>query len=126
MTAIETDPMLEAGLMIETEDIIGTIRLSEVGATLETIGLMVAIIGVIEETFEIEMKHMAGEESRIQMIEEGLQEGEVKVDLEIETGLEIEVRGEDVIIAEINLNKENKNTEGSWLDFCWGIMQEET
>ena len=44
--------MTKAGHMIETEDLIGKIRISEVGTTLEMIGIQVNIKKLIEETFK--------------------------------------------------------------------------
>ena len=50
---IEKDSMTKAGHMIKAEVIIGTIRTSEVGTTLEMIGIEVNIIEVIEEILRI-------------------------------------------------------------------------
>ena len=47
---IETDSMTKAGYMTEIEVTIGTIRISEVGTTLEMIGIEVNVVNVIEET----------------------------------------------------------------------------
>ena len=50
--------MTKAGNMFKTKVIIGTIRIFEVGTTLEIIGIEVNIIEVIEETLRTETGHM--------------------------------------------------------------------
>ena len=76
-------------------------RFLEVGTNLETIGVEVDIEKVIEGTSEIQKDQMTEEEAGIEMIEEDLGETEVKIDIEIETGLtpEIEGRREGIIIT---------------------------
>ena len=50
--------MTKADDIIQREIIIGTIRISNVGTTLEMIGINVNIMEVIEETLRIETSHM--------------------------------------------------------------------
>ena len=74
----------KAGHMIEIEETIGTIRILEVGTTLERIGIELNIIKVTEETLRIETGHITEVEAGIEVIEEDLAGTEETVDLEIE------------------------------------------
>ena len=64
--------MTKAGHLMEIEVIIGTIRISEIGTTLERIGIAGNMIKVIEETLRIETGHMTEVEAGIETTEEDL------------------------------------------------------
>ena len=98
MIQIETDWMKQAGHMIEIEVIIGTIRILEIGSTLEMIEIEVNIIGVIKETLRMEIGHMTKEEVGIKVMEEDLVGKEQTVDLgiEVDQSLEIKVKREGI------------------------------
>ena len=94
--------MTKAGHIIKIEVMIGTIKISEVWATLEMIQIKVNILEVSEGTLRRETGHMTEVEAGIEIIEEDLVGIEETVDLEIQVDLllETEVKREGVSTVE--------------------------
>ena len=93
---------MKTGHMIEIKVIIGTIRILEVGTTLEMTGIQVNMIKVIEETLSIETGHVTKVEVEIKIIEEDLVgiEETVYLGMEVNPPPGIKVNREGVITVE--------------------------
>ena len=83
---IETDSMTKAGIMRKVEVIIGIIRTSEVGTTLEMVGIEVDIMEVSKEILRIERGHITEVEAGIKMTGEDLGGIDEIVDIEVGVG----------------------------------------